>query len=723
MKKNKLSVVIILLLFPFFSRAQYFDWVQTYTGLDISGTDETNIIRQSVADSNGNLFFIGACAFDASIDGQRLLPMAPYGNEGGTSCIVFGKFTLNGELEWSKIIHSNHGSHHRNGTIQLLGDSLLSICAPVWVPNTYPQEWPMAGRNYLYYMDTLMRYFYKGDSIVHNGNYLYDYARFNMYIPVTSYTTMDKLGNIRDEYWLFVTYLDTNGIPFNMSIFNDEEASNISQANGLVREGLSCVDNDGNIIVVRRLSDYFFKHDSLSKRSVYCYINDAELSALRIYVNGKRYFDVPLPDVRPSAGMHNYQVLKFSPHFEELLASQFLFKPTPEHLDTISYRVVINALKCDSHNNIFLSGYSITDEPFIGSGDSVSLTIGGSDSINLLFRCFDRRRGFLIKYDSALNPLYLKQLDRVTDDIPTSDDYYMDFLLPLGFDDEGKIVIFEVAHALYDTVNTHYYYDSTEVTANRSVMLRIDPEDGRLISKGKEIKAEVVTAGGSSSAGVVDFAAKNNRVIWQIKYRWWLDFAGERYEKAEATQWGMGFAVWDYDGNELCFVDYGTNGGSRHATSSVCLVDSVLYLTGMLASGGAQFGDVTVYNSGSSQSFIARYVDTAFMHPYVRPGSQQDIQLVVRDGEPVVTVYPNPCAQRVTVDWDGDEPPLAATVIDITGRTYSVALTAAGAANSDSEAKIAGRYTIDFSSLPAANYLLTITTSSGHRVTTRLLKR
>lgn len=508
-----------------------------------------------------------------------------------------------------------------------------------------------------------------------------------------------------------------------MSIFNDEEASNISQANGLVREGLSCVDNDGNIIVVRRLSDYFFKHDSLTKRSVYCYINDAELSALRIYVNGKRYFDVPLPDVRPSAGMHNYQILKFSPHFEELLASQFLFEPTPEHLDTISYEVVINALKCDSHNNIFLSGYSISDEPFIGSGDSVSLTIGGSDSLDLLFRCFDRSRGFLIKYDSALNPLYLKQLDRVTDDIPTSDDYYKEFLWPMEFDDTGNIVIFEGARALYDTVNTHYYYDSTDVTARSSVMLRIDPADGRLISKGKEIKAEVVTAGGSSSADIVDFAAKNNRIIQQVKYRWWLDFAGERYEKAEAYVWGMGFAVWDYDGNELCFVDYGINGSLNNGIRSICQVDSVLYLTGMLASGGAQFGDVTVYNSGSSQSFIARYVDTAFMHPYVHHGDLQDIQLVVRGGEPVATVYPNPCAQRVTVDWDGDEPPVAATVTDITGRTYSVALAAAGAGHSDSGAKTTGRYSIDFSSLPAANYLLTLTTPSGHRVTTRLLKR
>jgi hypothetical protein len=174
----------------------------------------------------------------------------------------------------------------------------------------------------------------------------------------------------------------------------------------------------------------------------------------------------------------------------------------------------------------------------------------------------------------------------------------------------------------------------------------------------------------------------------------------------------MGFAVWDYYGKELYFVDYGTNGGS-HATSSVCLQDSVLYLTGMLTSGGAQFGDVTVPNSGSSQSFIARYVDTAFMHPYTGSFAREDIQLVVRDGEPLFTVYPNPCAQRVTVEWDAAEPPVAASLTDMTGRTHNVSLSSSGE----------GRYSIDFSHLPAANYLLTLTTASGLRTTSRIIKR
>ncbi|MBQ6237613.1 MAG: T9SS type A sorting domain-containing protein [Bacteroidales bacterium] len=446
-------------------------------------------------------------------------------------------------------------------------------------------------------------------------------------------------------------------------------------------------------------------YDSTEGRSIDYDISNPIIGGLRFYVDGKRYFDVPLPDVRPSTGRHNYQILKFSPHFEELLASQFLFEPTPEHLDTIS-ESEINELKCDKDNNLYLvvsSNYLLTE-----TGESNRLKIGGSDSLWLRFLEYDHNKGFLVKYDSTLNPVYLRYFER---------DSTLELNGPAGlasglrashFDEEGNLVFVGGATAS-DSLITSCYFGGNEVELNK-MFVRINPEDGSGVTFGDRMRSEMVAIG---SNDIVDVIAKNNRIIQQVKYRWWLDFAGERYEKAEAYVWGIGFAVWDYDGNELCFVDYGINGSLNNGIRSICLVDSVLYLTGMLASGGAQFGNVTVPNSGSSQSFIARYVDTAFMHPYVRPGGQQDIQLVVRGGEPVATVYPNPCAQRVTVDWNGDEPPLAATVTDITGRTYSVTLSASGQ----------GRYTVDFSSLPAANYLLTITTPSGHSVTSRLMKR
>ena len=428
---------------------------------------------------------------------------------------------------------------------------------------------------------------------------------------------------------------------------------------------------------------------------------------MRFYIDGKRYFDLPLPDIRPSTNRHNYQILKFSPHFEELLASQFLFEPTAWHLDTIC-DIEVNDLKCDKDGNVYLVANS--DYVVSSTGDANSLKIGGSDSMYLHFHSYDSGEGFFVKYDTMLNPVYLRQYERDTSIALNGNNGFGSAMWSCQFDEEGIMTILGGASSR-DSMITSCYFDTAEVELNKT-FIRVNPEDGTVVNQAVTVSAEQCSFGGGG-VYFADFVASGNRLIWQLKYRWWLDFADSLYQKPQQTQWGMGFAVWDYDGNELYFVDYGVNGSQNNATRSVCLRDSVLYLTGMLASGGAQFGDITVPNSGSSQSFIARYVDTAFMHPYVRPGGLQDIQMVVRGGEPVVTVYPNPCAQRVTVDWDGAEPPSSAFVTDIAGRTYDATLSSSGD----------GRFTVDLSHLPRADYLLTFVTPSGSRVTARILKR
>ena len=703
--------VLFLLIFictHLCSQAQYFDWVQTYTGSEATYSTSTNCIKQSVADSAGNVYFIGVCSVDAGFDNNRFLSFTPYGSYWNTPSIVIGGITPDGNLKWSKAVNSNNGFKTLFGHIQLVGDS--AVACFVNMVSLYANSF----NAYTFFLDTLFRLCYYdsngtlvyGQNLVYNGDTL-DYARSRV---VSAYVSSDYDGNTKETHWLSVAPYDRNGELFeygglywNHSLYSDDSPFTL--------------DNNGNIIIIRTMTEYVLMYDSIGERNVQYDISNHIIGGLRFYVDGKRHFDVQLPDVRPSTGKHNYQILKFSPHFDSLLASQFLFEPTPEHLDSLGVFRILD-LETDPDNNIFILGTYGRDLSI--SNDSCSFQIGGSEDVRLHFSMYDESRGFLLKYDSTLTPVYLKQIGRKDVDTPSENNRYYDGFNVMQFDDNGNIALLG-ATAYNDTVNTRCWFDSTELKVKGFLILRVDPDDGRLVScKNSEISSPAM---GSSAGNSTCLVAKNNRLVTQLFYRWYLNFADSLYEKPREYEWGMGFAVWDYDGNELCFVDYGTNGGSRHATSSVCLVDSVLYLTGMLASGGAQFGDVTVPNSGSSQSFIARYVDTAFMHPYVRPGSQQDIQLVVRDGEPVVTVYPNPCAQRVTVDWDGDEPPLAATVTDITGRTYSVALTAAGAGQSDSGAKITGRYTIDFSSLPAANYLLTLTTPSGHRVTTRLLKR
>ena len=107
-------------------------------------------------------------------------------------------------------------------------------------------------------------------------------------------------------------------------------------------------------------------------------------------------------------------------------------------------------------------------------------------------------------------------------------------------------------------------------------------------------------------------AAKNNRVFSQIKYQG-LVFADTTL--IPTANWDIAFAVWDYDGHELMVENYNVE-HPQTLTKQIHILDSAVYLTGTLHE-DATFGDITLRSSGSSQAYVARYVDTAFMRPYV----------------------------------------------------------------------------------------------------------
>jgi hypothetical protein len=127
------------------------------------------------------------------------------------------------------------------------------------------------------------------------------------------------------------------------------------------------------------------------------------------------------------------------------------------------------------------------------------------------------------------------------------------------------------------------------------------------------------------------------------------------------------------------------------------------------------FGDTTLraYNSTDcTTSFIARYVDTAFMRPYVHPVNPepQDIRLATNDDGGCLVAYPNPFRQRVRLRYKGSEPPREAYLTDMQGRRERVELVRVGE----------WEYSLDFGHLPPAPYLLTLVTHSGRQITARL---
>ena len=145
---------------------------------------------------------------------------------------------------------------------------------------------------------------------------------------------------------------------------------------------------------------------------------------------------------------------------------------------------------------------------------------------------------------------------------------------------------------------------------------------------------------------------------------------------------------------------------------------------------GATFGDISARCLDNDMAYIAKYVETSFMHPYgyrfdndttgddtthVDPPSPPDTGdvrvLLPENGSPFVS-YPNPFRQRVNIEYSGTEQIVSAYLTDLSGRREEVRLQPQGN----------GRYTLDLTSRPQATYLLTLLTQGGQQHVVRLMK-
>ena len=126
------------------------------------------------------------------------------------------------------------------------------------------------------------------------------------------------------------------------------------------------------------------------------------------------------------------------------------------------------------------------------------------------------------------------------------------------------------------------------------------------------------------------------------------------------------------------------------------------------------FGDISLNSNGHSLAYTAKYIDTAFMTPYVYSGDTGNVSITLEEGGNAFVAYPNPFRQKVTIEVQGGEPLTeTAWLTDLTGRREEVRLTPIGS----------GQYSLDLTSRPQATYLLTLTTADGKQHTVRLLKQ
>jgi len=679
-KRLILLAILLAASLPAFS--QHFDWVKSYSGQDPRSDYVYNRIVGTVTDSHGNLYVAGQFANGAAIDGQELLPFTPYGSQCNNPNAAIVKFSPEGRMLWKKVLHSNQGMSCNIDEILLVGDTALYVEAYV--------ETAQTGRDaYTYFYDTLITTSMIPIDSLGSG-------------LATAFSIMDLDGNFKEHHFLQTAYIDSNGALITLDrlgSINPDATRKID--NGAFRRGPFCVDSDGNIYIGHLPADI----TSVLEGSEYQWysIENGKLSGVIIMVDGHTRFAI-YPENRPS--IYNYRIMKFSPHFDSLIQYQYVFADT-----SFWDRYGSNpTMVMDSDNNLYLC--SSVENWFNQSSGRVPIS-GASD---MAFEGKEGNIGFMIKYNSQLEPQYIRQIDyqnttETTYDHPT--DSYIFYSMAI---DEDSNSLFLLASVANDVPRDSMFVEGVQLDANHNALfLRFDRNTGRCLSYGVVPTNKRTTFYGGF--GGTDVACGNNRVfalpVFQGNIQW-----QNNEINIKPSQLGKGLFMWDYAGNPIQFIDFNSITSSYQPGAAIVLHDSVLYLGGY-STARMTIGDTTLYPSGHSMAYLAKYVDTAFMTPYVHTGTGDtgDVRINVADEKETWVAYPNPFRQRVTIQVKSGELRVesgvaTAWLTDMQGRREEVRLTPAGN----------GKYTLDLTSRPQATYLITLTTADGKQHTLRLLK-
>ena len=680
LKSTALLVFCMLFSLPAFS--QHFDWVKTYSGNEPSDYSR-NYIVSSVTDSHGNLYVAGHFANGAAIDGQDLLPITPHGLQYDNINAAIIKFSPQGQILWKKVLHSNGGMPCFIEEMLLVGDTVLYVVSDVNIPRSDDE--------YIYFFDTLIT--------KDNASYmmLLDSSGTS---SATAFSILDLNGNFIEHNYLQIAWIDSNGAVLTMDRTGGNAESSRYFDNVPFQASPFCVDSDGNIYIGQVPTDIIAV--PVGSSAQWYSIENGKLSGVLIMVNGHSRFTF-YPENRPSVS--NYRILKFSPHFDSLIQYQYVFADTSfwDHDVPTAGRLLM-----DSDNNIYLC--NTVDNSHRGSG-RVSL-IGASD---MAWEGKEADMGFMIKYNSYLEPQYIRQIDyqnTPTNGYSTDRYYFHDMAI-----DEDSNSLFVIATVANFVPTDSMFVEGVQLDANNNALfLRFDKNTGRYLSHGI-----VPSNKYSNFYGTIhntNVVCKNNRLFALPAFQNNIQWQNNEIN-IEQSRWGKGLFIWDYAGNPIQYIDFNSISIQSEPGNALAMHDSVLYICGYSRS-SMTVADTTLNPSGNTMAYIAKYVDTSFMTPYVHTDPQDtgDVRIkVVEDGNAFVA-YPNPFRQRVNIGIENGDLRIEngvakAWLTDMQGRREEVTLTPAGN----------GKYTLDLTSRPQATYLLTLTTASGKTHTVRLLKQ
>ena len=713
MKKYLIFLLLLLAAVPL--RAQspsgHFEWVRTFTGIEIRPGYGHNEIVGSAVDSLGNLYIAGHFTYEGILDANAntyLFPDTLFPNF--HQYVVIAKFSPSGEMLWHKLIIDQSPSRVENcylRDMRMVGDSSIMVAVDFPVPKHGPDVIPRT----VYYLDTLIQdqnYFHSMDSIWPMRN--------------NAFITFDFDGNVTEQHFVSIGLLDAFGNPMGSPGF-----TYIYGQHAFAHK--FAVDHKGNIYVLHGMSN-----DHQGEHSIF----NGGVSAQVIYVDGVRHQTNP---VSPIGTWSEYQILKFSPHFDSLLGCTYIIDTST----STDYFGLIESIKYTSFNMDGQDNLYITtnfNQTYAARDTSFSVPIFNSDTLSINFPGSnvpgsshgDATKCGILKFNASLQPLRFEQLSSTPNEEERMSPI---FDIRWSYTDESTNSLFLIVRTqlqyCFDSpappteiLYVLYRNDSCEMQ-NNLFWLRLDMDSWDLLSYGR-VRSTVATYGGFYNTLI----AKDNRVYAQFKF--WNDFEFQDtaiYAPGGSTDYGLGMMMWDYDGNEIGYADYHSY-HPENRPGQVHLVDSALYLTGQLFT-DATFGDISARCLDYDMAYIVKYVDTSFMHPYVRPGSGRDTTgtgddtthvdpptppdtgdvrvLLPENGNPFA-YYPNPFRQRVNIEYSGTEQIVSAHLTDLSGRREEVRLQPQGN----------GRYTLDLTSRPQATYLLTLITQGGQQHVVRLMK-
>lgn len=659
MKKSILLIVLVLLAAAQ-SFAQHFDWVRGY-----APGDNVAIVG-SVTDSVGNLYILGNINFNSCWEnGSRLLPIAPYGYASDDGDVLIAKVSPEGDLVWHKVIHGSV-SNSLPHDIKLIGDTAFACLVTM----------PLATNAfYLYYLDTLVR-----ESGIYNLTIPWpDYPISTVYYAgyrCLALITFDFDGNVQEQHFLQMSYLDYNGGDI-VDVPNPATGPEPWLQTNVPSNPSFAIDGEGNIYLSH--STYNIMPAGPYNPGEYYTVEDGTISAIKIMCDHRVVGIVPTDS---SLGVCP-QIFKFSPHFDTLLESRYVFQNNPKT------NFFSNHIQTDRENNLYYVEYTE------GGVINHRMIIDSLKNMSVYYRKFNTWKGFLIKYNPSLEVSAVVSLDDsvLNYENTISNSPFFD----IAFDYDSNLLFLSAATGrtyFGDTSNftTVLLCQGTPLTTLKSdaffLSFKFEADTLRFHSYGRvdaKIASQMYRTYHHEHGNL---ACKNNRVFLQSTNTGGVRFPGQNNEWSPWSLDSPGLTVFDYQGEIIGGAHYAAL-APYNAVGPISLFDSTLYLINMLIS-DATFGDISVPSRGKYFACIAKYTDPAFMQPY-RP---VDINTV--DAAPV-TVYPNPATDRVHVTLPGGESVTEAYVVTLSGQRRRVPV---------------GGHTVDLSTVPAGILFLQIVTNN-----------